>query len=228
MKKLLLFLLLFPSLCFAGPLSNYSPIPQNKDKLFKFDLDNEFQNIYGQLSVMVDNSSNQSIGGNKTFTGSVTVSSLTVTNLSAIRMLGGGLKILQMVVQSTSTQTSTTSTGYTGTKVTANITPLYSTSKIFVIASGGLFNGNIANSNACATIYRGAVDISGQGTSLPAGIVSGSFAGNANATICMTALDSPTSTSMLTYAVNICNPQGYTTAFPAGSTGTIMLFEIGE
>lgn len=80
-------LFLFFSIC---PVSHsyekqdiFSLIPQEKDRLLKYKLDSNFDEVYNRINDIytsqVDKTSQQSISGGKIFTGSVTVSSFTST-----------------------------------------------------------------------------------------------------------------------------------------------------
>lgn len=81
MKKLLYLIILIPSIlqAYDAPYIIRN-IQEGKDKFKAYATDENFYDIYGRLSLMVDNYSNQSIAGNKTFS-NITVSSLTATNL---------------------------------------------------------------------------------------------------------------------------------------------------
>ena len=80
--KRALFLLFIASTayCATNQLYIYTILPQKNWALFTNDLQNEFQNVYGQLSIEVDLYSNQTIAGNKTLTGNTTINNLSCPN----------------------------------------------------------------------------------------------------------------------------------------------------
>jgi len=147
---------------------------------------------------------------------------------------GGGGKVLQVVMGQTSTSTTIASTTYTDTTLTANITPSATTSKILVIISQPVYG-------YCAQ-YSGpglGIQLVRSGTSIWAGNKNNigmetSVSGNTGTlfgVMSLTYLDSPSSTSSLTYKT-----QGavYSTASSRTSTfqiesspAQIILMEIG-
>ena len=147
---------------------------------------------------------------------------------------GGGGKVLQVVMGQTSTSTTIASTTYTDTTLTASITPSATTSKILVIVSQPVYG--------YASQYSGpglGIQLVRSGTSIWAGNknnigmetnVSGNT-GTIFGVMSLTYLDSPSSTSSLTYKT-----QGavYSTASSRTSTfqiesspAQIILMEIG-
>ena len=145
--------------------------------------------------------------------------------LSAVTTLPAAIatgKVLQVVSTSTTTEASTTSTSWQNTSLTANITPSATFSKIYIIGST---NGQSAGSNERnnLSIFRDSTNLgdSGQG-----------FGRSLNADELMekaaiSFVDSPSSTSQITYMLKIKSTNGGTIGINNnGSRGTITLMEI--
>ena len=131
----------------------------------------------------------------------------------------------QAPVQATTTSsTATTNNTYTVTALTANITPTSSSHRIKITVTGSLRTANGAAADAFATLARGGTNIlTATGfveVSATAGIA-------INPTSCCY-IDSPASTSALTYAVYIKNDDNATSVSwnAGGQTSTIILEEI--
>ena len=120
--------------------------------------------------------------------------------LSAVTTLPSAIAtgdVLQVVNMTSTSSTSTTSTSFVATALTDTITPSATSSKILILATGNL-NNTSGSQWTYATIAKG-------GTNLGAaeGMV-GIYAGGDNHSACtITYLDSPSSTSELTYDVRI-------------------------
>ena len=135
--------------------------------------------------------------------------------------------ILQVVQAQTSTTTSTSSTSYVDTALTGTITPTSADSKIMVIAMTAslLSNGVTANNFAQQTVFRGD---SATGTDLGLANMAevyqaGTDASSSPATI--TVLDSPATTSSVTYTVGIRSRYA-TTSAQAKSHQNMILMEV--
>ena len=147
--------------------------------------------------------------------------------ISAITALPAAIttgKVLQVVTASTGTNTNTNSTSFVATSITADITPSATSSKIYVIVNSDLDTQATAK-QAYATIYRDSTNLA-SGTD--------NLANNYGADsrvitpVSMSVLDSPSSTSQLTY-------KAYTKSANSDTTikfnnqdvlGTIVLMEI--
>jgi hypothetical protein len=133
-------------------------------------------------------------------------------------------KVLQVVNATYSTQVTTNSSSFVTTGLTASITPLFSTSKIFVIATMPMSTGN-ANENGKLTIYRNGSNIA-PNTGL--GVFQTSAVTYTGLTIQL--LDSPATTSSVTYAVYGSSSGGSTVTFntllTGASSSVITLMEI--
>ena len=120
--------------------------------------------------------------------------------LSAVTTLPSAIAtgdVLQVVNMTSTSATSTTSSSFVATALTDTITPSATSSKILILATGNL-NNTSGSQWTYATIAKG-------GTNLGAaeGMV-GIYAGGDNHSACtITYLDSPSSTSELTYDVRI-------------------------
>jgi len=101
-------------------------------------------------------------------------------------------KVLQVVQAYTNSGfTSTSSTSYVATTLSASITPLFSTSKVLIMLSGGVYNSSSSNT-AYYSIYK-------NGSILVNLIENG--AGSIWITLGGSYLDSPATTSAITYAL---------------------------
>ena len=108
---------------------------------------------------------------------------------SALTNLPGGGKVLQVVTGTLTTQTETSSSSFVTTNLDVNITPSATTSKVLVMASG-CYEGSGSH---LFTIYRDTTDL---------GNNTWGFGYNATANgWAMQYLDSPSTTSQITYAV---------------------------
>jgi hypothetical protein len=137
--------------------------------------------------------------------------------------------VLQVVNATTSTESSSQSSTYADTTLTATITPKFSTSKILVLVNQGGCGKNANNTKLQLKLLRGSTviqDISGFGG------VTDTTATNffGNLTSCY--LDSPATTSSTTYKTQFASGQNsqtvYVQASSSGvnSTSTITLMEI--
>ena len=136
-------------------------------------------------------------------------------------LIGGGGKVLQVLTATDSTARSTTSTSFVtaSNTLSVNITPVATSSKIFVQAS---FECSAASSGrSFFTIYKESTNLGAtNGMFSIAGATDGSPAS-------LTFLDSPSSTSELTYAVYV-KSNGQTASLNANTVkGSIVVMEIG-
>jgi hypothetical protein len=141
--------------------------------------------------------------------------------------------VLQVVSNSYTTETSTTSASWVTTGLNATITPKSTSSKVMIFAQ---VNGSTSAStnNGYFTIFRGTVT----GTNLGAGGAGGggvgagfgslyTAGGRIDATMSMSYLDSPSTSSAQIYTIGMYAAAGITfTAQKFGATSTITLMEI--
>ena len=135
-------------------------------------------------------------------------------------------KVLQVVTAIYDSQSSTTSSTYVTTNLTASITPKFSTSKILILVSGTSYVavGAVIGS---FSVFRGTVS----GTNLAGAIGSGNVYSptvGVMAPLCINYLDSPATTSSTTYTVGMKNSDNANLVYlaPNGQRGVITLMEI--
>jgi hypothetical protein len=156
----------------------------------------------------------------------LTADSTAATGIKWAAPAGGG-KVLQVVNATYSTQTSTTSTTFADTGLTATITPTSATSKILVFVNQvGCHRNSGTNGALQLRLLRGATSIVTFEKYL--GYNSGTVEINAGSAS-TTYLDSPATTSATTYKTQLATDLGgFTLAVQAnGGTSTITLMEIG-
>ena len=136
-------------------------------------------------------------------------------------LIGGG-KLLQAVSVLNNTESNTTSGSYQTTGLTANITPSATSSKVLAIAS---FMAQGAGGAPAYTLYNGSAYASGSGGR---GLVNFEETGGI-VSCCFNFLDSPSSTSQVTYTVVMKNNTSGQNAIiaPGGAYGHLTLLEIG-
>lgn len=204
MKALFLIVFLPIAALAGGPLNGFPDI-QN--------LNSEMDNIYHDIANPVINYGKAS---------SMTVTNLTVTNLSGVT-LG---KIRQIVIASTTTGFTTTSATFQTTNSSATITPTSSSSRILIMAST-LFQDNNPSATAYATIAR-----SGSALSASRGfskLLVTSYTNAVQVPATLVYLDSPATTSATTYSVQIRNDDGATTiGWGAGTTTDTQVMILAE
>ena len=162
------------------------------------------------------------VGSNNTV---LTADSSTATGLKWAAAAGGG-KVLQVVSANTTTYAQNNSNSYVDTTLTANITPTSSTSKVLILVQqGGIFINSGSQANACSLrLLRGTTALSDMYN-----IALHAYTGNLTASAAMNYLDSPATTSSVTYKTQWANPGNlsYTTCQDSSSMSTITLLEIG-
>jgi hypothetical protein len=149
---------------------------------------------------------------------------------------GGGGKVLQVVSATTTTRVDVASTTYTDSGLTCNITPSSATSKILVLVSQNfyIYSTNVTKS-ASVRLMRDSTaiynDVSTKDTS--GGAVTGWGGGEVYINLPMSYLDSPATTSAITYKTqgavsSTANSQEMNFQKPTGSSqSSIVLLEIG-
>jgi hypothetical protein len=139
----------------------------------------------------------------------------------------GGGKVLQVVMGSTSTNVSTSSGTYSDTGLTATITPSATSSKILVLATqNGCFKDATSFTGIDMILVRNGtqvIQLAGRGAQ------NGVAEVNIIGTIATSYLDSPASTSALTYKTQFRVANGGTVGVQrnAEPTSSIILLEIG-
>jgi hypothetical protein len=135
-----------------------------------------------------------------TINGSGTVTGISATGISAQPAFPGN--ILQVVQATTSTSTAISSTSYTDTTLSASITPSSASNKILVIISqsGHVYSAQTAARTGSLQLVRDSTAIHGviQALGGRGGLSSGSDR-SVSASVSVTYLDSPSTTSSVTY-----------------------------
>jgi len=165
--------------------------------------------------------------GNITADKFLKVASISGSGTSAVGQLSfadaGGGKILQVVSVADTTARSTTSTSFNtmSSALTLNITPSASSSKILVMLSTGFY---LTANDGATTIYRDSTNLGHAQYGLFYMHVNGAFG---MATI--NYMDSPSSTSQLTYAMYARNISGSSTLNMGAENGrgSLIAMEIG-
>ena len=159
----------------------------------------------------------------------MSITKLNNLSISAVTALPSGVggKVLQVITATDSTFRSTTSTSFVtaSNTMSVTITPSSASNKVFVIVSGNLYQVTPPK-YAIATIFRGATDL---GAASNKGLTN--LYANPNdlgVSLCMTILDSPSTTSATTYQVYFLSGSGGTAYLNENNTkGCITAFEIG-
>ena len=141
----------------------------------------------------------------------------------------GGGKVLQVIYGSTSTSFSSTTNTFADTGLTATITPSSASSKVLLLinqivgkVTGDTYIASDVLRNGTSIVNPGTFDISGYAGN------NGSAANNYIGAISASILDTPASTSALTYKTQLKNPNAAGTVFANQfALSTMILMEIG-
>ena len=144
--------------------------------------------------------------------------------ISAITALPAGVggKVLQVVTANDNTERNTNSTSYvtSSNTLSINITPSATSSKIFVSLTGSAYVES-DNQYGHFTLYRGSTNLgTAQGLTL---MYDYQYTGN----MAMSILDSPSTTSQVTYQLYFKATSGNVIINPNGVKSTITAFEVG-
>jgi len=152
-------------------------------------------------------------------------SGATIANSGTATGFAGTGRIIQTVQATDGSLLSSSSTSYVDTGLSASITPGATSSKILVLVSMGVFGADAAGSaGAAIKLLRDSTDL----------IIHSSMGAHPTITYIYTAgtsfsyLDSPSSTSSLTYKTQFKSNGGETFATDNGSTATITLLEVNQ
>lgn len=158
---------------------------------------------------------------------SIVADSATATGLKWAAPAGGG-KVLQVVYGSTSTTFASTTNSFADSGLTATITPSSASSKVLVLINQIV--GKTTDTYIASELLRGATSLVNQGTFDLTGYAGNTGNSNNNyiGAISASILDTPASTSALTYKTQFKNPSAtgnvYANQF---ALSTIILMEIG-
>jgi hypothetical protein len=159
------------------------------------------------------------LGGANAITGALPAANINATSLGNVDVG----KVLQVVQGIKTTSFVSTSTTYVGTGLTADITPSSTSSKILILVRTD-FDTRSNTANVLATVFRDTTNLGG-GSDDALFRVNASASGRIIAGQSISYLDSPSSTSTLTYELYAKAPLQWIT--PGGNdTATIQLLEI--
>ena len=141
-------------------------------------------------------------------------------------LVGGGGKVLQVISATDSTQRTTTSTSYVtaSNTLTANITPSATSSKVLILVNSTCYNS--ASGYTYYTIFRDSTNVASNSSQDELTAQYG-ISGTNISPLSIKFLDSPNTTSQITYQayMKVQNSTGYFNV--NGNTGSIILMEIG-
>jgi hypothetical protein len=152
-----------------------------------------------------------------------TPSALVLTNATALpkAALPTGC-VLQVVMGTATAGFSTTSTSYVATNLSATITPTSATSKILIFFTGPSYSLSV--NYAFTTVYRNGTTNLGIGAS--AGLaVTGNNPGTYDTSVTGMYLDSPATTSAITYTVYLKTSASTAYFGDSGNIGQVMILQ---
>jgi hypothetical protein len=146
--------------------------------------------------------------------------------IAGSKISGGVGKVLQVVNAVQATEVTSNSASYSDTGLTASITPSATSSKVLVISSNDCTKLS-ADTSVAIRCYRDSTEIGG--TIIGRKIADTDDSGKSQSVFSFTILDSPSSTSALTFKTQFCNASANgTVRINAGSgSSTMCLMEIG-
>lgn len=133
-----------------------------------------------------------------------------------------GFRILQVVQASSTTATTTSSTSFVDTTLTASITPSSTASKILIMVTATV---EVSNNSCFATVFRGTATGTnlGNGTN---GLIRVNSPQNMNSVLSTMVLDSPSTTGSTQYMFGIRTTNSTIYLNPVATKSTITLFEV--
>jgi len=156
----------------------------------------------------------------------LTVDSSTATGLKWATPAGGGGKVLQLVTATSTSEADNSTTTFADTGLTASITPSATTSRIYVVVFVPLMKtAENSNNSVLLRLVRGASTLSTWNRI--GGLTETAIRGTMSATISY--VDSPSSTSSLTYKLQFANNVAANRARVCADAdlASIVLMEIG-
>lgn len=180
------------------------------------EIDNEFNAIAGAVSSKADLASPGLTGTPTAPTAAAGTNTTQLATTAFVQAAGG--RIIQSVTSVFTGTYSTTSSSFVAPSHSVSITPTSSSSKILIIQSGKLFQTDEFNAsqNAHLTIYRASTNLGSTGDGASFVMISSGYANSIYTGESCTVVDSPASTSSLTYQVYIKATGGNATAVYAG------------
>lgn len=174
--------------------------------------------------------SGNSVDGDLAVTGSITAgANITATNrvtanvVSATTYLGLTGRIIQTVQTNNGTQASNSGSSYSATGFYASITPTSVSSKILVLLYAPLWQTNGYGGNAFLTMYRNGSSFIGSGSDI---VVFAAPGQNDYGSVSFNYLDSPATTSTVTYQPYIRSDSGGGAFFNGTGAAVLTLVEI--
>ena len=161
------------------------------------------------------------INQNSLATGVPSASNITTGTLPSAQLPSG--TVLQVISDVQSGEQSTSSSSFVDTALSVTITPRSTTSKFFVLYTGSA--GNDGAQESFLTLVRNSTNI-GNGNG---GLMRIWFQGSGSyhfSGMSMSILDSPSTTSAITYKVQFRTPSGLVYISGANSTDSLTVFEI--
>ena len=165
------------------------------------------------------------LSGTNAISGTLPAANINNTSIGNVTALPAGVggKVLQVVTGTTSSSTATSAGSFVATSLTANITPSATSSKIVALVCGGEADTGASGRNMHSTIFRDSTNL-GDST---AGMVtnygaSSRIQGNSSVGI----VDSPSSTSQLTYTLYIKSGGGSVTLNANSCLTSLILMEV--
>ena len=174
--------------------------------------------------------SGNNVTGDLDVTGSITaganvtaVNRVTANTISATNYLGLTGRIIQAVQTNSGTQASTTGGSYSATGFYASITPTSANSSILVLLYAPFWQTNGYGGNAMLTVYRNGAAFINSGTDI---VVFSAPGQNDYGSVSFNYLDSPATTSTVTYQPYIKADSGGNAFFNGTGAATLTLLEI--
>ena len=140
-----------------------------------------------------------------------------------LSVAGGTGRIVQMVQTNSGTQASNSGSSYSATGFTATITPTSASSKILVLLYAPLWQTNGYGGNSMLTVYRNGAPFISNGTDI---VVLSAPGQNDYGSVSFNYLDSPATTSSLTYQPYIKADTFGNAFFNGTGAATLTLLEI--
>ena len=166
------------------------------------------------------------LGGANAISGTIPQGNIANASLGAVTALPAAIstgKVLQVVTVTDDTNRSTTSTSFAHiSQFDLAITPSATSSKIFLSFSGLLYKGD-GGGTAQMTFYRDSTDLKGSSTSFAINDGDNAYDGSTG----LSYLDSPNTTSQVTYKVYMKVGSGTAELVNSAAKGSFTAFEIG-
>ena len=170
------------------------------------------------------------LGGANAISGTIPQGNIANASLGAVTALPAAIttgKVLQIQTTNYTGRVTTTSTSFVTASngLSVDITPSATSSKIYVIVHTTLYN-NLDSTYATATIYRDSTNLGNSNLGMT---TTWSASGTPNTGTSMTYLDSPSTTSQITYQVyfrSVGSGTSNLNGLDSTQQGTITAFEI--